>query len=337
MRRAFIRTALPALLLLTPLRTAAGVAAPDAAAQPCPAVIKNAITLEMLMSDRFVPWEAVDAVDAVNAVDAADTVNVIDAVRAADTVKAVADADASGQAAAPDTVGRPLELRADAGQPGDDGKEAGGKPSWIKKNMKFGRRAAFNNSHVTNILIRIYTHDGESFSYAEYRNQAVFGIGFEAAGIIGLILSDAAALNFSPGVVFRKPVNTAVVGTSEIGASFPLLLEWGPFGALRPRGGASGRDDFAGFRAGGFDLRQLRLFGGVWAGAPLFARVKWNGEKSAPFTDRAAADFGLVCGAGIYISDRAFIDARGTFGLSGYDGMPGRRLNQAAIGVNYVK
>jgi hypothetical protein len=146
-------------------------------------------------------------------------------------------------------------------------------------------------------------------------------------------------LNFSPGVIFRKPVNTAVVGTSEVGVSVPALLEWGPFGRFgsKASGGPSAPDVFAKSWTDGFDLRNLRLFGGVWGGVPVYVRVKWNAEGSAPFVERAAADFGFVCGAGLYVSDRAFVDARVIFGLSNYDGAGGHRLNQLAIGVNYVK
>jgi len=250
----------------------------------------------------------------------------------ADTVKAAAEAGTAGAVAAADAV-----KAVDTAVAGYNDKDVGGKPSWVRKNIKFGRRAAFNYSQVTDVVVRIYTHDGESFSYEEYRDRFGFGMGFEAAGVIELFFSEALALNFSPGVVFRKPVNTAVAGTSEVGLSFPLLLEWGPFDVFKPRSGAPPTDAFAGARSGRFDLRRLRLFGGIWAGAPLFAWVKWNGEEGAPFKQRAAADFGLACGAGVYVSDRASVDARVFFGLTGYDGTAGHRLNQAAIGVNYVK
>jgi hypothetical protein len=290
----------------------------------CPAVIKNVITLEMLMSEDFLPFDVVVGnvdtigIDTVSTViiDKADSIN-------ADTVKTVIidRADTLGI----DTVNTIIIDTADKDIAQESLKRK------IKHKIKFGRRAAFNHSQVSNVLIRIYSHDGESFSYEEYRNQAAFGIGFEAAGVVDWFLSGELALNFSPGVVFRKPINTAVAGTSEVGLSFPALLEWGPFG------GAPSPDVSARSWSDKFDLSRLRLFGGVWVGVPLYAQVKWNGEESVLFKDRAWADFGLVCGVGVYVNDKAFVDVRGIFGLSRYDSYAERRLNQLAIGVNYVK
>jgi len=342
MRRAKIAAALlPALTLLLPRAAVAGVAALDTVSS-CPSVIKNVITLETLLSDGFAPWDAVevvDTVDTVNAVDitdnmtgAVDTVNVIDTAGALDTINTVNVIDTVDTVNTTNTAVANVNINTD-----DNDRDVRRKPSWIKRNMKFGRRAAFNQSEVTDVLIRIYRHDGESFSYEEYKNRASFGIGFEVAGVIDLVLSDALALNFSPGVAFRKPINTAVVGTSEVGVSFPFLLEWGPFSALGRRGAAPA-DVFEKPWAGGFNnLRRLRLFGGIWVGAPIFAWVNWNDEESARFKERAAAEIGLIGGIGVYVSDRAFIDVRGILGLSGYDSVEGHRLNQLAIGVNYVK
>jgi uncharacterized protein YbcV (DUF1398 family) len=311
MRRFFlIPEALTALLMLTSIPSASVRA--DVVSS-CPAVIKNAITLEMLMSEGFLPFDVtVGGVGIIDTVDTVDTIS-IDAVNPVivDTVNTINTVIIDTI----DTVNKDIVL----------------KSSKKKYKIKFGRRAAFNHSQVSDVLIRVYSHDGEKFSYEEYRNQAAFGIGFEVAGVIDWVLSDEAALNFSPGVVFRKPINTAIVGTSEVGVSFPVLLEWGPFG-----GGVS-PDVFAQSWSDRFDLRRLHLFGGIWVGAPLYAQVKWNGEESAPFKDRAWADFGLVCGAGVYVSDKAFIDVRGIFGVSRYDSYAGRRLNQLAIGANYVK
>jgi len=364
-------TRAPAALLLSALTAYAGVAPPPSDPRlSCPAVIKNAITLDMLTSDGFLPWDVVEGAAASAPAVMPDSVRrplelqgighepALDEHGAdqagggdtVDTLRAAAEADTSGPAVAPDSIPRLGGSRPAAADAADtvktvavktaaeDGDEDfGRKPSWIKRRMKFGRRAAFNQSQVTDFAVRIYTHDGESFLRSEYRDRLGFGIGFEAAGVIELFFSEALALNFSPGVVFSKPINTAVVGTSEAGLSFPLLLEWGPFGAFKPRSGAAPADAFAGVRSGRFDLRRLRLFGGIWAGAPLFAWVKWNGEAGAPFKERASADFGLACGAGVHVSDRAFVDARVFFGLTGYDRTAGHRLNQAAIGVNYVK
>ncbi len=300
--------------LLLPLSYAyAGVTLSDTVSS-CPEIIKNVITPEVLLSEEFAPW-----VGTVYTYNVADTVSAVDVIDVVDTNNVVIGVDIVDVA--------DIKYAVDAGD----------KETSKKRKIKFGRRAAFNHSQVTDVLIRIYTHDGERFSYAEYRNRAAFGIGFEVAGVIDLVLSEVLALNFSPGVVFRKPINTAVVGTSEVGVSCPLLLEWGPFGALGSRGGISPPDAFARSWGGGFDVRQLRLFGGILAGVPLFAWMKWNGEESASFTDRMAVDFGLIGGVGIYVSDRAFVDVRGILGISKYDNVEGHRLNQLSIGVNYVK
>jgi hypothetical protein len=192
----------------------------------------------------------------------------------------------------------------------------------LKKRIKFGRRIAVNNSQVTNMRVRLYSHDGESFSYKEYRNQASFGFGFEVAGVIILKFTDALALNFPPAVIVRKPLNTSVVGISEIAVAFPMLLEWRPFEAksFLP------------------DVNiPLRAYCGIQAGVPVYARIKWNNEGSAPFNERTAVDFGLAVGAGADVSDKAFIDAKVIFGVSGYDRVAGHRLNQVCAGVNYVR
>jgi len=329
MRGLLIPAALPALLL-TPLCADAGVA-PLGTVSSCPAIIKNVITAEMLLSDWFVPWDAVDTVDIADMIGSVDTVNVIDTAGAIDTINIVNAIDTINKA---DTISAVVTDNTVAGDKSNNNINI--EVSKKSKRIKFGRRAAFNHSQVTDVLIRVYSHDGDSFSYSEYKNQASFGIGFEVAGVIDWVLSEALTLNFSPGVVFRKPINTAVVGTSEVGVSCPLLLEWGPFGAFGARGGAAS-DVFEKPWAGGFDLRRLRLFGGIWVGVPLFAWVKWNDEESASFKERKPVDLGAVCGVGMYVSDRAFVDVRGILGLSGYDSMEGHRLNQLAIGVNYVK
>jgi len=339
MRRFFLIPAvLTALLMLMPSASARA----DTVSS-CPSVIKNAITLEMLMSDDFLPFDVaagggdiIDTIDTVDmisidtsnavSVDKADTVS-IDTVSTAviDTVNTISI----------DTIDTVIVDKVDTISIDtiDTINKDIARESFKKKHkIKFGRRAAFNHSQVSNVLIRIYGHDGDDFYCEEYRNQAAFGIGFEAAGVIEWSLSGELALNFSPGVIFRKPINTAVVGTSEVGLSFPALLEWAPFG-----GGAHPSDAFAQSWSDKFDLSRLRLFGGICAGLPLYAQVKWNGEESARFRDRAPADFGLVCGVGVYISDKAFVDARGIFGMSRYDTYAERRLNQLAIGVNYVK
>ncbi|MDR2693414.1 MAG: hypothetical protein LBB74_04270 [Chitinispirillales bacterium] len=317
-----ILTALPPLLLLAPLRAEAGVALLDTVSS-CPSVIKNAITAEMLLSEQFVPWDAVgtekvDTVDTTGTVVVIDRIDIIDAInvidKAIDTVNTINTAVTGG-----------------------DDKDIDRMPSDKRKKIKFGRRAAFNHSQVSNVLIRIYRHDGDGFICYEYRNKAGFGIGFEVAGVVDWALSDALVLNVSPGVIFRKPINTAVVGTSEVGLSIPVLAEWGPFGGVAVRSARGAPDAFMNPWGGMYFLRRLRLFGGICVGVPVYSWVKWNGEENAPFKNRAAADFGLAGGVGLYVSDRAFVDVRGIFGLSGYDGVEGRRLNQLAIGVNYVK
>jgi len=350
MRRAsaLILTALSPLLLLTPLRAYAGIAFMDTVSS-CPAVIKNVITVEMLLSDDFAPWDAVaersrsdrtpDTVDTINTVVIinTDTISIIDT----DTINTVTTVDtAAGTVVIIDTSDISDDERARTVPSTSLRDPATRTQDNVKKiKIKFGRRAAFNHSRVSNVLIRVYKHDGDDFTHYEYGNKASFGIGFEVAGVIDWVFSDVLALNVSPGVIFRKPINTAIVGTSEVGLSIPVLAEWGPFGgvAAKPFHGVLPSDAFTKPWGGMYVLRQLRLFGGICAGAPVYAWVKWNGEESARFKERAAADFGLACGAGLYVSDRAFVDVRGIFGLTGYDGVEGRRLNQLAIGVNYVK
>ncbi|GBU21499.1 hypothetical protein R80B4_01392 [Fibrobacteres bacterium R8-0-B4] len=359
MRRAAVSilTALTPLLLvlLTPLRADAGGALLPDTVSSCPSVIKNAVTAEMLMSEDFLPWDVtVGVVDPIGTVDTisidkADIINIdtvdIVSVDKTDTIRIdtvdIVSVD-KVDIIRIDTINTVSVDKADiiSIDTADTIDKDIARPSfWRKHNIKFGRRAAFNHSQVSNVLIRIYKHDGDNFMHYEYRNRAGFGIGFEVAGIVDWVLSDALTLNVSPGVVFRKPVNTAVVGTSEVGLSIPVLAEWAPFGGIAAKSarGVSSPDAFAKPRAGMYVLRQLRLFGGIFIGAPVYAWVKWNGEESAQFNDRAVADFGLVCGVGLYVSERAFVDVRGIFGLSGYDGVEGRRLNQLAIGVNYVK
>jgi len=308
-----MKRALILAVSLLSLRVDAGVALLDTVSS-CPSVIKDVITVEMLLSDGFEPWDVtVGIVDTVNVVDTVDVAPRNDRHCEEQSDEAIQSVDTTNIV---NTVDR--------------------EPPISKRKIKFGRRAAFNHSQVSNVLVRIYRHDGESFSYAEYRNQAVFGVGFEVAGIIDWVLfDDALALDFSPGVVFRKPINTAVVGTSEVGLSVPVMLEWAPFGG----GSGGGRGESASdvFARGRFERRHLRLFGGIWVGVPLYARVKWNGEESAPFRERSAADLGLICGVGVHVSDWAYVDVRGIFGLSGYDRARGHRLSQLAIGVNYVK
>jgi hypothetical protein len=337
-----MRRALILAVLLLSLRADAGVAVLDTVSS-CPSVIKNVITTDILLSDEFVPFDVINTVDIVNTVNIVDTINTVirvDTVNTVGKVDTIITVDTTITVITVDTVitgllryarndGHCEERSDEAIQCADTVTQESPEK---KRKLKFGRRVAFNHSQVSNILVRIYTHDGNGFSSVEYRNKAIFGVGFEVAGIVDWAVSDALLLNFSPGVVFRKPVNTAVVGTSEVGLSFPVLFEWRPFDGVAP---ASESDAFA--KSGRFDVRQLRLFGGIWAGAPLYARMKWNGEESVPFRDRSAADFGLVCGLGVYVSDKAFVDARGIFGLTGYDSAGGRRLNQLAIGVNYVK
>jgi hypothetical protein len=285
MKKAVMLTA--ALLL----RAYAGVAVLDAVSS-CPSIIKTVITGDSLLWDEFAPLES----------------EFINAAPRTELPAAWAGFIPAPAALIADTVDKVNTTNAESGD------AIRGFLQLLSKRLKFGRRAAFNYSTVTDMRARIYSHNGENFTYTEYRNKAGFGIGFEVAGVIGVALFDAASLNFSPGAVFRKPFNTALVGISEAAVSFPVLLEWAPAGFL-----------------------PLRLYGGFMAGVPLYARVKWNGEKSAAFTERAAADFGLAAGIGCYVSDKAFIDMRGIFGLSGYDRAGGRRLNQLAVGVNYIK
>jgi hypothetical protein len=336
-----MKRALILAVLLLSLRADAGVALLDTVSS-CPSVIKNVITVDILLSDEFVPFDVINTVDIVNTGNIVDTTNTvirvdtvntvgkvdtINTVIGVDTVNTVNTVDTAIAVITVDTVN--IINTVNAVSTIDTVTQ---EPPEKNRKIKFGRRVAFNHSQVSNILVRIYTHDGNAFSSVEYRNKAIFGVGFEVAGIVDWSVSDALLLNFSPGVVFRKPVNTAVVGTSEVGLSFPVLFEWRPFDGVAP---VSESDAFA--RSGRFDVRQLRLFGGIWVGAPLYARMKWNGEESVPFRDRSAADFALVCGVGVYVSDKAFVDARGIFGLTGYDSAGGHRLNQLAIGVNYVK
>jgi hypothetical protein len=300
------KAAMLALALL--LRADAGVAVLDAVSS-CPSITKTVITGDTLLWDEFLPVEAPELPESA----------IIDAVVADSAVLPAPAAPSKPQTAWAGFVPAPAVLIADTLDMADAISAESGHPlknvvRMLSKRLKFGRRAAFNYSMVTNMRARIYSHDGESFSYTEYGNKAGFGIGFEVAGIIGAALSDAAALNFSPGVVFRKPFNTAVVGISEVAVSFPMLLEWAPVGFL-----------------------PLRLYGGFMAGLPLYARVKWNGEKSVAFEERAAADFGFAAGVGGYIGDKAFVDLRWIWGLSEYDRVGGRRLNQLAAGVNYIK
>ncbi|MDR2592241.1 MAG: hypothetical protein LBC59_05475 [Chitinispirillales bacterium] len=361
MRRAsvLILTALSPLLFLTPLRAYAGIAFMDTVSS-CPAVIKNVITVEMLLSDDFAPWDITDGMDKVNTVDTINTVVIIntDTIGIIDTINTVTTVDTAGTVVIIDTSDISDDERARAVPSTSLRDQAtrtvaerrslseveGSRSDWTPDNakkikMKFGRRAAFNHSRVSNVLIRVYKHDGDDFTHYEYGNQASFGIGFEVAGVIDWVFSDVLALNVSPGVIFRKPINTAVVGTSEVALSIPVLAEWGPFGgvAAKPSHGASQSDAFTKPWGSMYGLRQLRLFGGFCIGVPVYAWVKWNGEESSRFKDRSAADFGLVGGVGLYVSDRAFVDVRGIFGITGYDGVDGRRLNQLAIGVNYVK
>jgi len=307
MRRALVLT-----VLMLSLRVEAGVALRDTVSS-CPSIIKNVITTDILLSDDFVPLEVmIDSIDTivntVNTDNFVDTINTINTINTNDIINTV-----NNKINTVDTV---------------DTK---------KRKIKIGRRVAFNHSQVSNVSVRIYTYDGDGFVYTEYPNKPIFGLGVEAAGIVDFILSDALLLNFSPGLVLRKPINTAVVGTSEVGLSFPLLIEWGPFGGVGLESVGAVSDAFSKSWSDRFDRRRLRLFGGVWVGVPLYAWVKWNGEESVQFKERAAADFGVVCGVGVYVSDKAFVDVRGIFGLSGYDGVEGRRLNQLSIGVNYVK
>jgi hypothetical protein len=318
-----MRRALALAVLLLSSRVYAGVALLDTVSS-CPSVIKNVITVEMLLSDGFEPWDVtVGIVDTVNIVDTVDNIDSIDI----DNINIVDDIDTVDIVDNADNLAVIVTDRPE--------------PPTAKRKIKFGRRAAFNHSWVSNFSVRIYTHDGESFSYAEYRNRVGFGVGFEVAGIIDVVLADALSLNLSPGFVVQKPISTAAAGTSEAGLFVPLMFEWAPFGGGFGVGrgeGVAAPDVFAKSGLGRLERRHLRLFGGIWAGAPLYVRVKWIGEGGAPFKERSAADFGLICGAGVYVSEWAYIDIRGVFGLSEYDiTRGGHRLSQLAIGVNYVK
>jgi hypothetical protein len=305
------RAVIPAMLLLCAAGADAGVAVLDAVSS-CPSITKTVITGDSLLwGEIWIPSEST-VIDTFIVADEDTVLSDSSTIDTAVTADKYADGDTlRPDMSAIDTV--IIEKEAARSEPSTDNaaEEVGWRPPG---RIKFGRRAAFNHSQVTGARARLYSHDGESFSYTEYRNKASFGIGFEVAGIIGVVLSDAASLNFSPGVVVRKPFNTSVVGISEVAVSFPVLMEWAPFRFL-----------------------PLRLYGGIMAGVPVYASVKWNDEGNKAFKERAAADFGLAAGAGVYVSDRAFVDVRGILGLSGYDRAGERRLNQLAVGVNYIK
>jgi hypothetical protein len=189
------------------------------------------------------------------------------------------------------------------------------------KRLKFGRRVAYNNSSVAGLSVKVYSFDGEALSYTEYKTEAVHAIGFELNAILALGVTDAMALNFAPGVVFRKPLSTRFAGVGELALSFPMIMEWRPFEAV-----------------------PLYALAGIRPDVPVYTRLTWRSEPSSefrePYTmlgDRGAIDFGLVVGAGGYISDKASIDVRAIFGLARFDRVPGRRLNQFNLGINYVE
>jgi hypothetical protein len=204
--------------------------------------------------------------------------------------------------------------------PIDNAETVGYTPSSPKR-LKYGRRVAYNNSWVDGLNVMVYSFDGESLVRTEYANEAVRGFGFEISAILLLVLTDAAAFNFAPGIIFRKPLNTKFAGVGELAVSFPALLEWRPFAAV-----------------------PLHALAGMQADIPVYTRLTWSSEPHSAeiephsaFNERFPIDFGAVVGLGAYLNDRLALDARVVLGLADFDYETGRRLNQFTVSISYIR
>ena len=193
-------------------------------------------------------------------------------------------------------------------------------PTWPKR-LRWGRRVAYNNASVTGLSTRVYSFDGQSLTYTEYGHEAVHAYGFEVSAILFFSVSDAVAFHISPALLFRKPLSTRYAGIGEVALSFPLLVEWSPFSAV-----------------------PLHALAGIQPDLPMYTRLMWRSEPLSDsrephvaLGERSPLDFGFVLGVGGYINRKAAVDVRAIIGLLDFDRVPGRRLNQFTVGINYIR
>ncbi|MCL2688913.1 MAG: PorT family protein [Chitinispirillia bacterium] len=187
--------------------------------------------------------------------------------------------------------------------------------------IKFGVRAAYSNSSVSNMEVEFQRYDHNLFElndveHHSHNHGGGHGFQIEAVAIYDLI--DWIAVSLSPGIAFRSPFVSNVSALREWVFVVPALLEFYMF------------------------QTQFHLLGGVQLDIPLSSKMIWNSKgpsyDSKEF-NRNSMDLGVVAGFDLYLREDYFIDLRYNIGLRkfmDYGGNKDSRMNQLSVGAGMI-
>jgi len=186
-----------------------------------------------------------------------------------------------------------------------------------EKKLKFGVRAAYNNSYVSKMNVTLYTDGGGGKMDSEdYNGKMGAGSGFEIGAVTLIGLTDNLAFNFSPGLIIRKPFVSDIAAINELAINIPAFLEWQLFDS------------------------PLRAVCGVQFEIPFSVKIKWKGEGAKDFNEdggkRAGMDVGVALGASVHILRNIAADVKGCIGLREFAAGKEGSLNQISVGVSYL-
>lgn len=187
-----------------------------------------------------------------------------------------------------------------------------------ERKVRFGVRAAYNNSYVTKLSFTLVDYDpvlGHLVYNDDNPGKVGAGSGFEISFVTSVSVTDDIAFSLQPGFIMRTPHVSDAARITEFAVSVPALIEWRLF------------------------QTPVRALAGLQMDIPFGTKIKWADEsESEPVESgiRSSVDFGVVFGASVQVHPHISIDARFCAGLREFDREKGKLMHQVSVGASYV-
>jgi len=182
--------------------------------------------------------------------------------------------------------------------------------------VRFGVRGAYNNSFVSNASLTVDRQDDSTDWLPvteEHDGKPGAGSGFSLGGVFYLGLSPNLGVSVGADFIYRTPVVTDVSTMTEMALGIPVLVQWKVLGS------------------------PLYIEGGAQIDIPFGTKNKLEWDNEALDVDgRKGLDVGIAVGAGYYVTKSITVDLRAVIGVTQFDHVNGRSLNQVCIGVSYL-